>query len=39
VTRDAPHAGVKFDADGQPLAADVAEASRRLAFISSEIPD
>jgi deazaflavin-dependent oxidoreductase (nitroreductase family) len=37
--RDASHAGVKFDADGQPVASDVAEASKRLVFISIEVPD
>ena len=37
--RDATHAGVKFDADGQPVAADIAEASKRLVFISIELPE
>ena len=35
--RDAPHAGVAFDAHGHPVAADIAAASQRLAFISIDI--
>jgi hypothetical protein len=35
--RDASHAGVRFDAQGQPLATDIAEASERLVLISIEI--
>lgn len=35
--RDASHAGVALDPDGQPVAADIAEASQRLVFISIDI--
>jgi len=37
--RDASHAGVAFDADGQPVASDVVEASKHLVFISIELRD
>ena len=37
--RDASHAGVAFDTDGRPIASDVAEASKRLVFLSIEIRD
>ena len=37
--RDAAHAGVAFDADGQPVASDVAQASKGLVFISIELRD
>ena len=37
--RDASHAGVAFDADGQPVASDVVEASKSLVFISIQLPD
>ncbi len=35
--RDAPHAGVAFDAGGQPNASQVVEASKKLVFISIEL--
>ena len=35
--RDASHAGVAFDAHGNPVAADITAASQRLAFISVDI--
>ena len=37
--RDAKHAGVELDSNGQPVAADVARASQELAFISIELRD
>jgi len=37
--RDAPHAGVALDGDGRPIASDIAEASKRLVFISIKILD
>lgn len=37
--RDAAHAGVAFDADGRPVASDVARASKDLVFISIELLD
>lgn len=36
--RDASHAGVEFDANGQPVAADIAAASESLVFISIPVP-
>lgn len=35
--RDASHAGVALDVDGRPIASDIAEACKRLVFISIEI--
>ena len=35
--RDASHAGVGFDAEGQPIAADVADSSKGLVLISIEV--
>lgn len=35
--RDASHAGVGFDAEGRPVASDVAEASKGLVLIAIEI--
>ncbi len=37
--RDAAHAGVAFDAAGQPVTSDVIEASKGLVFISIELRD
>jgi len=37
--RDASHAEVGFDADGRPVASDIARASTRLVFISIELRD
>ena len=37
VPRDAPHSGVKLDADGHPIAADIEEARKRVVFISIEL--
>jgi hypothetical protein len=37
--RDAAHAEVAFDADGRPVASDVARASKGLVFISIELRD
>ena len=37
--RDAAHADVAFDSDGQPVASDVARAAKGLVFISIELRD
>ncbi len=38
VPRDASHAGVRLDPNGQPVGSDLVEASKRLVHISIELP-